>query len=82
VGPGDAAPARLAARGLAGYPGAEIAVREFENGPPIDAPVAMRIEGLARLVAGIATRVEQILKTTPGTEYVTNPFAPHAPTAR
>jgi multidrug efflux pump subunit AcrB len=29
---------------LAMHPGARIEVREFENGPPIDAPIAMRIE--------------------------------------
>ena len=59
---------------LARYPGAEIAVREFENGPPIDAPIAMRIEGEALdTLHAIAARVEQVLKTTPGTEYVTNP---------
>ncbi|HKA57000.1 MAG TPA: efflux RND transporter permease subunit [Gemmatimonadales bacterium] len=59
---------------LAGYPGAEIALREFENGPPIDAPIAMRIEGPSLdSLQGVAARVEQILKTTPGTEYVTNP---------
>jgi len=59
---------------LAGYPGAVIALREFENGPPIDAPVAMRIEGpgLDSLHA-LAARVEAVLAATPGTEYVTNP---------
>jgi multidrug efflux pump subunit AcrB len=59
---------------LAGYPGAEIALREFENGPPIDAPIAMRIEGPSLdSLQRIAARVEQVLKATPGTEYVTNP---------
>jgi multidrug efflux pump subunit AcrB len=59
---------------LATYPGAEIALREFENGPPIDAPIAMRIEGPALdSLQVVAARVEQILKATPGTEYVTNP---------
>jgi multidrug efflux pump subunit AcrB len=59
---------------LARYPGAEIALREFENGPPIDAPIAMRIEGtLLDSLRAIAARVEEVLKTTPGTEYVANP---------
>jgi multidrug efflux pump subunit AcrB len=59
---------------LARYPGAEIALREYENGPPIDAPIAMRVEG-AELdsLRAIAGRVENILKATPGTEFVTNP---------
>ena len=59
---------------LAGYPGAAIALREFENGPPIDAPVAMRIEGPSLdTLHALAARVEAILDSTPGTEYVTNP---------
>ena len=59
---------------LAVYPGAVIALREFENGPLIDAPVAMRIEGpsLDSLHA-LAARVEAVLAATPGTQYVTNP---------
>ncbi len=62
-------------RALAAYPGAEMAVREFENGPPVDAPVAMRIEGpgLDSLQA-IAARVERVFARTPGTEYVGNPL--------
>src|SRR3989454_1925 len=59
---------------LAGYPGAEIALREFENGPPIDAPIALRIEGTSLdTLHAIAARVERVLKATPGTQYVTNP---------
>src|SRR5205809_7580229 len=59
---------------LAGYPGAEIALREFENGPPIDAPIALRIEGVSLdTLQVIAARVERLLKATPGTQYVTNP---------
>src|SRR5205823_12058807 len=59
---------------LAAYPGAEIALREFENGPPIDAPIALRIEGTSLdTLHAIAARVERVLKATPGTQYVTNP---------
>ena len=60
---------------LARYPGAKIEVREFENGPPIDAPVALRIAGpdLDTLRA-IAGQVEQVLEKTPGTQYVNNPL--------
>ena len=59
---------------LARFPGAEIALREFENGPPIDAPIALRIEGsdLDSLRA-VAAHVESALKMTPGTDFVTNP---------
>jgi multidrug efflux pump subunit AcrB len=59
---------------FAAYPAARIELREFENGPPIDAPVAIRVQGpdldTLRLLAG---RVERTLEQTPGTRYVNNP---------
>ena len=59
---------------LARYPGAELAVREFEQGPPIDAPIAMRITGASLDTLGVlAAQVEHELERTPGTQYVTNP---------
>ncbi|HTE45178.1 MAG TPA: efflux RND transporter permease subunit, partial [Gemmatimonadaceae bacterium] len=60
---------------LATYPGARIEVREFENGPPIDAPIAMRVEGpdLDSLGA-VAARVERAMSSTAGTRYVRNPL--------
>jgi hypothetical protein len=59
---------------LARYPGAELAVREFEQGPPIDAPLAMRITGASLDSLGLlATRVATELEQTPGTEYVPTP---------
>jgi multidrug efflux pump subunit AcrB len=59
---------------LARYPAARIEVREFENGPPIDAPIAMRLQGpdLDTLRA-LADEVETLIGATPGTRYVTNP---------
>ncbi len=59
---------------LAAYPAARIELREFENGPPVDAPVALRVHGpdldtLRTLAAG----VERVLEATPGTQYVNNP---------
>ena len=64
---------RLRAR-FAAYPNARIEVREFENGPPIDAPVAIRLTGpdLDTLRA-LAARVERVVSATPGTMYVDNP---------
>lgn len=61
---------------LARIPGARIEVREFENGPPIDAPIALRIEGpnLDTLRA-LAARVERVMAATPGTQYVRDPLA-------
>jgi multidrug efflux pump subunit AcrB len=59
---------------LAGYPGATVEVREFEQGPPVDAPVAIRVlgEDPAQLDAA-ARRVEQVVASTEGTRYVKNP---------
>jgi multidrug efflux pump subunit AcrB len=59
---------------LAAYPAARIELREFENGPPIDAPIALRVQGpdLDTLRA-LAGEVERVLETTPGTQYVDNP---------
>lgn len=65
--------ARLRAQ-LAGIPGAQILVREFEQGPPIEAHIAVRIFGddLEQL-ARRAAEVETLLRQTPGTENVNNP---------
>lgn len=60
---------------FATYPGARIEVREFENGPPIDAPIALRIAGQdLDTLRALATRVELAMKGTPGTQYVDNPL--------
>jgi multidrug efflux pump subunit AcrB len=56
------------------YPAARIVLKQFEQGPPIDNPVAIRIVGpeLEELRA-IAAQVEQALKDTAGTRDVKNP---------
>ncbi|MDP9091150.1 MAG: efflux RND transporter permease subunit [Pseudomonadota bacterium] len=56
------------------YAAARISLKQFQQGPPVDAPVAIRvvgpeIEGLRQYAA----QVEQVLKGTPGTRDVTNP---------
>ncbi|HEU5262901.1 MAG TPA: efflux RND transporter permease subunit [Gemmatimonadales bacterium] len=59
---------------LARYPAAKVELREFENGPPIDAPIALRVQGPdLDTLRSIAGRVETILGRTPGTRNVTNP---------
>ncbi|MCC6918812.1 MAG: efflux RND transporter permease subunit [Alphaproteobacteria bacterium] len=55
------------------YPGAKILVKVFENGPPLEAPVAIRVrgpevEGVRRLAAG----VEDIMRAVPGMRDVNN----------
>jgi multidrug efflux pump subunit AcrB len=58
---------------FAGVPGMKIEVKDFEQGPPVEAPVAIRILGdnLDSLRA-IAGRAERILRETPGAIYVKN----------
>jgi multidrug efflux pump subunit AcrB len=59
---------------FAAYPNARIEVREFENGPPIDAPLAIRLTGPdLDTLRTLAARVERVITATPGTMYVDNP---------
>jgi multidrug efflux pump subunit AcrB len=59
---------------FAAFPGAKIEVKDFEQGPPIEAPIAVRLFGdnldTLRTMAG---RVESMLQNVPGTIYVNNP---------
>jgi len=60
---------------FASYPDAKIEVRQFEQGPPVDAPIAIRIFGdnLDTLRA-LSGRIESLMKSTEGTIYVSNPL--------
>ncbi len=61
---------------LAGYPGATFNVRRFENGPPIEAPIAVRIRGADNEVLGdLAGQVEKLLGEAAGTRNISNPLA-------
>lgn len=54
-------------------PGAKIEVKDFEQGPPIEAPVALRISGdNLDTLSALAAKVESLLKSTPGAIYVNN----------
>lgn len=56
------------------YAGAKIEVKNFEQGPPVVAPVEVRLEGEnLDTLRKIAENVEAILKKTKGTMYVNNP---------
>jgi multidrug efflux pump subunit AcrB len=56
------------------YPGSRIEVKNFEQGPPVVAPVEVRISGNNLDSLRIqAKRIEALLKATPGTMYVNNP---------
>jgi len=58
-----------------GYPGARISVHQFENGPPVVAPIEIRVIGpdidTLRLLAG---DVEKLINGVPGTRDVMNPM--------
>ncbi len=58
------------------YPNAKIEVKDFEQGPPVEAPIAIRIfgENLDSLRA-LSYQVEDIFKSTPGTIYINNPLS-------
>lgn len=55
------------------YPGAIVQVKRFQQGPPITAPIEMRIQG-ANLdtLEKIGKSVETLMKKMGGTKYVTN----------
>jgi multidrug efflux pump subunit AcrB len=58
------------------YPNAKIEVKDFEQGPPLEAPIAMRIfgENLDTL-RSVSMKIEEIIKKTEGTIYVNNPLS-------
>ena len=57
------------------YPGARIVLKTFENGPPIEAPIAVRIRGQdIEELRRLAGDVESILGSTTGTRDVNNPL--------
>jgi multidrug efflux pump subunit AcrB len=62
-------------REFADYPGAEIEVKEFEQGPPVEAPVEIRIIGEnLDVLRRIARDVEHMIAEAPATTNISNPF--------
>jgi multidrug efflux pump subunit AcrB len=60
---------------FAGYPAAHISIRQFENGPPIAAPIEIRIFGPdLNTLRALAADVEKLIKDIPGTRDVVNPL--------
>lgn len=58
------------------HAGAKIEVKNFEQGPPVTAPVEVRLIGSnLDTLRTLATQVEQMLKKTEGTMYITNPVS-------
>jgi len=58
------------------YPDGRIAVREYENGPPLEAPIAIRFIGPnLDTLRSLAGRFERVLATIPGTRDIGNPLS-------
>jgi len=58
------------------FPGVRIEVKEFEQGPPVEAPIAIRVLGEnLEEIAVISKDVELLFKETEGTVNVNNPLA-------
>jgi multidrug efflux pump subunit AcrB len=60
---------------FARYPGAKITVETFTNGPPIEAPIAIRLSGEnLQVLKALAAKAEAALRATPGARDVDNPL--------
>jgi multidrug efflux pump subunit AcrB len=63
-------------RELAEFPGARFNVKRFMNGPPIEAPLAVRIRGAdIEVLTDLSTQVERLVTATPGARNVINPLS-------
>ncbi|MCD0487745.1 efflux RND transporter permease subunit [Pedobacter sp. MC2016-14] len=63
-------------RRWAQYPGAKVEVKNFEQGPPVIAPVEVRIFGdNLDTIRALSVKVEQLLHQIPGTMYINNPVS-------
>ncbi len=61
---------------FAEIPGARIEVKEFEQGPPVEAPIAIKILGDdLNVLSNIARDVEAMIAATKGTVNINNPLA-------
>jgi multidrug efflux pump subunit AcrB len=61
---------------LAEYPGVRFNVKRFENGPPIEAPLAVRIRGAdIDVLTNLAADVERTVAETQGTRNIVNPLS-------
>jgi multidrug efflux pump subunit AcrB len=61
---------------FANFAGAKVEVKNFEQGPPVTAPVEVRLSGEnLDTLRSLAAKIEQVIRKTPGTIYVNNPVA-------
>ena len=62
-------------RDFAVIPGAKVTIKEFQQGPPVEAPIAIRVMGDdLELLQRAAGDIEELLLATPGTVNVDNPM--------
>lgn len=58
------------------YPGAKIEVKEFKQGPPVEAPIAIRVLGdNLSVLKDISKDIEKIIQSTAGTVNINNPLS-------
>jgi multidrug efflux pump subunit AcrB len=61
-------------RKFATYAGADFEFEIFENGPPVEAPIAIKVIGPnLKVLRDLSENVERIVRQTPGTENIDNP---------
>jgi multidrug efflux pump subunit AcrB len=61
---------------LAAYPHARVSVIQFENGPPVDAPVAIRLQGPEiAVLQRLSGEVAAVMASVPGLRDIANPLA-------
>ena len=61
---------------FASYPGAKIEIKELEQGPPVDAPVEIKVRGeKVEVLKKIAREIETLFRQTPGIINVDNPLS-------
>lgn len=57
------------------YPNAKIIVKDFEQGPPLESPIAIRLFGdNLDTLRTLSSDIEKLLKSTEGTMHVNNPL--------
>jgi len=58
------------------YPGARVEVKNFEQGPPVVAPVEVRLFGdNLDTLRSLSARIEVLLRQVPGSMYINNPVS-------
>ena len=58
------------------YPGVRFNVRRFENGPPVAAPIAVRVSGAdLGVLAALSEEVAEVLRSVEGTRNIVDPLS-------